>query len=353
MTNNKLKNKNDKLLISDVTLRDGNHAVNHAINENVIKKYCELVDDTEVNVVEVGHGNGIGASSLAIGRSNISDEKILKAARSKLKKTLLSIHSIPGFSRISDLQKAIDCGVDIIRVGTNSTEIDTTFSQVEFCKKNKIECWGVLMMAHLVYDKKKTYIQKIKYLYDIGVKTIILMDSAGIFLPNDIISMITNIKKKFKVKIGFHGHNNFGLAVWNSIAAFTHGANIIDLSIRGFGAGAGNTQMDTFLTVFKKLNLGKKIYLDEIYTIASLFPKILGEEKINYINPFSEPKNIMSANYGLFSGFASKVDYFSEKFNLDKVECFKAIGKKKLVAGQEDLIFNILYNLKNNLKFKQ
>ena len=54
----------------------------------------------------------------------------------------------------------------------------------------------------------------------------------------------------------------------------------------------------------------------------------------------------MSANYGLFSGFASKVDYYSDKLNLDDIEAFKAIGKKKLVAGQEDLIINALYNLK-------
>ena len=54
----------------------------------------------------------------------------------------------------------------------------------------------------------------------------------------------------------------------------------------------------------------------------------------------------MSANYGLVSGFAYEVDYFSDKFKLDDIEAFKAIGSKKLVAGQEDLIFNILYNLK-------
>ena len=106
----KVKNK---VIISDVTLRDGNHAVNHSINEKVIRSYCELIDETGVNIVEVGHGNGLGASSLSIGRSNISDEKALKIARSELKRTKLSIHSIPGFSRIDDLKKAIDCGVDI------------------------------------------------------------------------------------------------------------------------------------------------------------------------------------------------------------------------------------------------
>lgn len=337
---------NNKLTISDVTLRDGNHAVNHSINEKIIRSYCKYIDDAGIDIVEVGHGNGLGASSLSIGKSIISDEKALKVARSVLKKTKLSIHSIPGFSRIDDLKKAIDCGVDIFRIGTNSTEIDTTFSQIEFCKKNNVECWGVLMMAHLVYDKKKTYLQKIEYLNNLGVKTIIIMDSAGIFLPNDIKDIVSNIKKKFKIRIGFHGHNNFGSAVWNSITACLFGAEIIDVAIRGFGAGAGNTQMDIFLTVLEKVDIKTNVKIDKVYQIAKKFPKILEKEKIKYKNPFSEPKNIMSANYGLFSGFASKVDYFSDKFKLDDIEAFKAIGNKRLVAGQEDLIFNILYNLK-------
>ncbi len=335
-----------KLVVSDVTLRDGNHAVNHKLNERVIKKYCEKIDDTGIDLVEVGHGNGLGASSLAIGYSAISDKKALKIARSNLKKTKLSIHSIPGFSRIDDLKLAIDCGVDVFRIGANSTEIDTTISQIEFCKKNNVETWGVLMMAHLVVDKKKCYLDKVKLLKEIGVKTIVIMDSAGIFLPNDLKEIIKNIKRKFKIKVGFHGHNNLGTAVWNSIAALESGAEIIDVSIKGFGAGAGNTQMDVFLTVVKKLGFKLNVEIPKIYKIAKEFPKMLKQENINYSNPFSEPKNIMSANYGLFSGFASKVDYYSTKFKLDDVEAFKAIGKKKLVAGQEDLIFNVLYNLK-------
>ncbi len=343
-----MKKKNKIPIISDVTLRDGNHAVNHRLNEKVIKKYCELIDKTKVDIVEVGHGNGLGASSLAIGRSIISDKKSLTLARSVLKKTKLSVHSIPGFSRNDDLKIAIDSGVDIFRIGANATEIDTTISQIEYCKKNRVETWGVLMMAHLVFNKEKDYLKKIKTLIDAGIKTIVIMDSAGIFLPNDLKDIIQNIKKKFNIRVGFHGHNNFGLAVWNSIIALRSGAEIIDVSIRGFGAGAGNTQMDVFLTVLKKLGLKTKIELQLIYNLAKKFPSILRQEKINYKDPFSEPKNIMSANYGLFSGFASKVDYFSDKFKLDDVKAFKAIGEKKLVAGQEDLIFNVLYNLKGS-----
>ena len=342
--------KKNKLIISDVTLRDGNHAVNHSISKDIIIKYCREAEKANIKIVEVGHGNGLGASSLSIGRSIITDEVALKTARKVLKKTKLSIHSIPGFSRLTDLDKAIDCGVDIFRIGTNSTEIDTVFSQIEFCNKKKVETWGVLMMAHLVYNKEKDYLKKVEYLVDLGVKTIIIMDSAGIFLPADIKEIFVNIKRKFKVNLGFHGHNNLGTAVWNSIVAYKYGANIIDASIKGFGAGAGNTQLDVLATVMEKINIKTNINLDKLYKLAKVFPSFFDDKLIKYNNPHTEPKNIMSANYGLFSGFASKVDYYSNKFNLDDIEAFKAIGQKKLVAGQEDLIFNILFNLKKSKK---
>ena len=67
-----------KIIISDVTLRDGNHAVNHSINLNIIKQYCQFAEKAKLSVIEVGHGNGIGASSLSIGRSAFPDKKILR-----------------------------------------------------------------------------------------------------------------------------------------------------------------------------------------------------------------------------------------------------------------------------------
>jgi 4-hydroxy 2-oxovalerate aldolase len=85
------------------------------------------------------------------------------------------------------------------------------------------------------------------------------------------------------------------------------------------------------------------------------FKKMLYKNKIKYENAFSESMNILSANYGLFSGFASPVNTFSKRFGVNKLEAFKAIGLKKLVAGQEDLIMNIMFNLrnkKNNIKIQ-
>jgi len=151
------------------------------------------------------------------------------------------------------------------------------------------------------------------------------------------------------LNFGFHAHNNFGCALINSIQALECGANILDASLRGFGAGAGNTQLEILLSILinkKKMSLDYD--LEKIYKMSENFRSLLERNNVTYSDPFSEPMNILSANFGLFSGFASQVNSFSKKFKLSKLDSFKAIAKKNLIAGQKDLIMNIIYNLKNN-----
>ena len=91
---------NKKILISDPTLRDGNHAVRHQLRKNDFASYCKAADSAGVPIVEVGHGNGLGASSMLVGECSLSDEMILSTARENLKHSKLAIHAIPGFCTI-------------------------------------------------------------------------------------------------------------------------------------------------------------------------------------------------------------------------------------------------------------
>ena len=195
---------------------------------------------------------------------------------------------------------------------------------------------------------KKEYIKKINFLKTLGLKTVIIMDSAGCLLPSEVKKIFLELKK-IKINIGFHAHNNLGNAIWNTIEAYNGGANILDVSLRGFGAGAGNAQMEILLTILKRMY--KKTFkifdINQIYEMSENFKKILDKNNIKNMNSFSEPMNILSANYGLFSGFASHVNNFSKIFGINKLKAFEAIGSKKLVAGQEDLIMNIMFNLSN------
>jgi len=85
-----------KIIVSDPTLRDGNHAVGHQLNEHQIAIYASAAESAGVPIIEVGHGNGLGASSLQIGESLLDDATILKIARKTIQTAKLCIHIMPG-----------------------------------------------------------------------------------------------------------------------------------------------------------------------------------------------------------------------------------------------------------------
>lgn len=332
-----------KVLISDVTLRDGNHAINHSIDEATIKQYCKLLNETGVDICEIGHGNGIGASSLSIGRAKINYTKSLIAAKKSLKKIKLSVHAIPGFAKIEDINKCSDLGVDIFRIGANSPDYNLTFQIIEHCMKIKKDAWCVLMMSHLIYDKKK-YIEVIKEIKNFGIKQVIFMDTAGFFLPDQIKDIFCNLQES-KINFGIHAHNNFSVGVWNSIEAVKHGANVVDVATRGFGAGAGNTHFEVFAGICKKMRIKNiNLNLNKIFKLSDFFKKKL-TERYSKSDVFIENNNILSAYYGIVAAFSPQIDKFSKKYKKNVYNSYEKVGKRSLVAGQEDLIPDII--LKN------
>ena len=124
-----------KILISDPTLRDGNHAVRHQLSRENVATYCKAAEAAGVPIVEVGHGNGLGASSMLVGECKLSDIDILSTARENLHQSKLGIHAIPGFCTIKkDLVKAIDAGVDVFRIASHCTEADTTDRHIGYIR---------------------------------------------------------------------------------------------------------------------------------------------------------------------------------------------------------------------------
>ena len=329
-----------KIFISDVTLRDGNHAIDHSIDVKTIKDYCRLLNKTGVDICEIGHGNGIGASSLSIGRAKTNYTKSLIAAKKSLKKIKLSVHIIPGFAKIEDINKCADLGVDIFRVGANSPDYNLTFQIIEHCKKIKREVWCVLMMSHLIYEKKK-YLKIIKEIKNFGIKQVIFMDTAGFFLPSHIKEIFSDLKDS-GIKYGIHAHNNFSVGVWNSIEAINYGANVVDVATRGLGAGAGNTHFEVFAGVCKKMQINNiKLNLEEVFKLSDFFKSRL-ETKFNKKDVFIENSNILSGYYGIVAAFSPQIDKFSKKFNKDIYKSYKKVSRRNLVAGQEDLIPDII-----------
>ncbi len=327
------------VLLSDPTLRDGNHAIGHTLTLEQIAAYCKAADNAGIPIVEVGHGNGVGASSLQLGLSKTSDHDALNIARQNLKKSLLGIHVIPGFATIEkDLKPAIDKGVDVIRVASHCSEADITERHIKFARTEGKTVYGVLMMSHMV--TKEVLAEEAIKMQAYGAEGIIFMDSAGHFLPSDVTERVKTLVDALSIPIGFHAHNNLGMAIANSIAAVEAGASMLDGCARGFGAGAGNAQLEVLVGVLERMGYKTGIDFYSLLDAADIAEQVLMKEI-----PTIKSASIVSGLAGVFSGFLKPVNRIAKEFNVDPRDVFFELGRRKIVAGQEDIIIEVASNL--------
>lgn len=324
----------------DVTLRDGNHALRHTLDVKFVRKYCQLAENSDVWAVEVGHGNGLGASSLLVGKSKYSDFELISEARQSLSKVLLAVHAIPGFATLKrDVIPAINLGVDVFRIATHVTEADTAEKHIEYLSQQGLVVHGVLMMSHMIEEGK--LVEQVRLMKSFGASAVILMDSAGYFLPRDVAERVDRIKQNIEIELGFHAHNNLGSAVANASAAISLGAKIIDGASMGLGAGAGNAQLENIVaTLIRAENVGTSLdqFLKMSEIVESEYPDKL---------PRPNSSSVQSGMSGAFSGYAPQVKNISAELGIEISLLWHEIGKRKLVPGQESMIREIAQDLMN------
>jgi 4-hydroxy 2-oxovalerate aldolase len=330
--------------ISDPTLRDGNHAVGHQLSAENIAAYCKAADAAGVSIVEVGHGNGLGASSLQLGESKTPDHIALATARENLSNSKLGIHVIPGFATIErDLKPALALGVDVVRVASHCSEADICERHIGFSRSQGVEVWGCLMMSHMITPT--LLLEQARKMESYGAEGVVFMDSSGHFIPEDVRLRVETLVNGLGIAVGFHAHNNLGLAIANSIAAAAAGATLLDGCARGFGAGAGNAQLEVLVAVLERLGYSSGVDLYKMLDAADLAEKNLMKEV-----PSISSVSVVSGMAGVFSGFMKPVARISKEFNVDPRDVFFELGRRKIVAGQEDIILEVAKELAGRTK---
>ena len=334
------------ILITDSTLRDGSHAIGHHFRREDIRAYAKGAESAGIQLLTVGHGNGLGASSLQLGISLLSDKEMLSTARKELKNTKLGAFLIPGFGTIkNDIEPAIAEGIEAIMIACHCTEATVTKQHIEYSVKKGLDTYGILMMSHMISEKE--LLQQAQLMQDYGARGVILMDSAGNYLPEDATQKVGTLTNGLKIDVGFHAHNNLGMAVANSVAAVRAGAKIIDATARGLGAGAGNCQLEVIVAVLQKMgfiiNLNLYQLMDNSEQIIAKLMK--RPQEITAIS-------LTSGLAGVFSGFAPHAKRAAKRFEVDVRDILIELGKRKVVAGQEDIIVDVAMNLKQKKKAK-
>lgn len=324
---------NKKVTLHDMSLRDGMHAKRHQISIDEMVNIATGLDDAGIPLIEVTHGDGLGGASLNYGFAAHSDEEYLSAVIPKMKQAKVSALLLPGIGTIDHLLMAKDLGVTTIRVATHCTEADVSQQHITKSAELGLDTVGFLMMAHMV--DSDTLIEQARIMENFGANCVYATDSAGYMLPEEVNQKFRALRAALKpeTELGFHGHHNLGMGIANSLAAINAGANRIDGSVAGLGAGAGNTPLEVLVAVLERMGADHGVDLFKIMDVAEdLIVPMLDA-------PIRVDRNALTLGYaGVYSSFLLFAKRAEDKYGISARDLLVELGRRGTVGGQEDMI---------------
>lgn len=328
----------NKIRIVDTTLRDGSHAVKHQYTLEDIYRISSALDKAGVYAIEISHGDGLSGSSIQYGFAKHSDEERLIQAHKVVENSKIAVLLLPGVGTREDLKMAIENGAEIARIATHVTEADISEQHIKMAKEMGLEVMTFLMLSHMEPPEK--LLEQAKLMESYGADVVYVVDSAGAMVLNEVKVRVEILKKNLKVEVGFHAHNNLGLAIGNTIVAIEEGATVVDGTLGGVGAGAGNAPTEVLTAVLDKMGFQTGI---DLYAIIDAAEDIM---RPRMLRPQIIDKSSLILGYaGVYSSFLLHTYKAAEKFDVDPRDILIELGRRKVVGGQEDMIIDVACEL--------
>ena len=329
-----------KITLHDMTLRDGMHPKRHLMSLDQMKSIAQGLDAAGVPLIEVTHGDGLGGSSVNYGFPAHTDEEYLGAVIPQMKQAKVSALLLPGIGTVDHLKMAHGLGVNTIRVATHCTEADVSEQHITFARKLGMDTVGFLMMAHMASPEK--LVTQAKLMESYGANCLYCTDSAGAMLPDDVTARIALLRRELKpeTELGFHGHHNMAMGIANSLAAIEAGANRIDGSVAGLGAGAGNTPLEVFVAVIDRMGVDHGIDLYKIMDVAEDLVVPMMDQVIRI-----DRDSLILGYAGVYSSFLLFAQRAAKKYGVSSRDILVELGRRKTVGGQEDMIEDLALDM--------
>lgn len=326
------------LIINDVTLRDGMHALSHQYSVDQMVAIARRLDAARVPLIEVSHGDGLNGNSFNYGFSAHTEAEYITAVKAELQHARLAALLLPGIGTVRDLREARALGVDTVRIATHCTEADIADEHIEAARELGFDVAGFLMMAHMISTTE--LVAQARRMESRGAHCVYVVDSAGALLMHETRDRVRALKQSLACQVGFHNHNNLSLGVANTVIAVEEGADRVDASLAGMGAGAGNCPLEVLVAVLARMGVETGVDLYPLIDAADAIVRPLQTRPVQ-----TDGNAIMLGYAGVYSSFLLHTERAAKRFGVDPRDVLMELGRRKMVGGQEDMIVDVALQL--------
>jgi 4-hydroxy 2-oxovalerate aldolase len=326
--------------LTDTTLRDGSHAMSHKFTKEQVRNVVRGLEDANVKVIEVAHGDGLGGSSFNYGFSLTPELDLIKAAADEAKQAKIAVLMLPGLGTIHDLNQAYDAGASVARIATHCTEADISVQHFQHARSLGMETVGFLMLSHR--STPEDLAKQARIMADAGCQCVYVVDSAGALILEGVSDRVSALVAELgnDAQVGFHGHQNMSFGVANSVFAVRAGAQQIDGTLVALGAGAGNSPTEVLAAAFDRLNIRTGTDVQALMAAAEDVVKPIITRM-----PVMDRASIMQGYAGVYSSFLIHAERAAERYDVPAYRILEEIGKAGYVGGQEDMIVDVAVQL--------